>query len=187
MVPGLHYAYRSVPLHAMLETTATIIALLTAVLLWGRLRRTTAPGRPAPLRGAGAADDDESSLRRDSRGDLDRPASIFHLDDRLRRSRLCRSARCRGIRSSHQVAGLREGGAHRDHSHGARTRGDRDRHRSFRRPVAGRARSGAKPNWSRDCSRATISLSRRRSSSPFSSSSPRSDSRDAQSVRATSS
>ena len=38
MVPGLHYAYRSVPLHAMLETTATIIALLTTVLLWGRLR-----------------------------------------------------------------------------------------------------------------------------------------------------
>ena len=32
MVPGLHYAYRSVPLHAMLETTATIIALLTTVL-----------------------------------------------------------------------------------------------------------------------------------------------------------
>jgi len=39
MVPGLHYAYRSVPLHAMLETTATIIALLTTVLLWGRLRQ----------------------------------------------------------------------------------------------------------------------------------------------------
>lgn len=39
MVPGLHYAYRSVPLHAMLETTATIIALLTTILLWGRLRQ----------------------------------------------------------------------------------------------------------------------------------------------------
>jgi signal transduction histidine kinase len=39
MVPSVHYAYRSVPLHAMLETTATIIALLTAVLLWGRLRQ----------------------------------------------------------------------------------------------------------------------------------------------------
>jgi signal transduction histidine kinase len=39
MVPGLHFAYRSVPLHAMLETTATLIALLTAVLLWGRLRQ----------------------------------------------------------------------------------------------------------------------------------------------------
>ena len=39
MVPGLHYAYRSVPLHAMLETTATLIALLTSVLLWGRLRQ----------------------------------------------------------------------------------------------------------------------------------------------------
>jgi signal transduction histidine kinase len=39
MVPGLHYAYRSVPLHAMLETTATLIGLLTTVLLWGRLRQ----------------------------------------------------------------------------------------------------------------------------------------------------
>ncbi len=39
MVPGLHFAYRSVPLHAMLETTATIIALLTTILLWGRLRQ----------------------------------------------------------------------------------------------------------------------------------------------------
>jgi signal transduction histidine kinase len=38
MVPNVHYAYRSVPLHAMLETTATIIALLTTILLWGRLR-----------------------------------------------------------------------------------------------------------------------------------------------------
>jgi signal transduction histidine kinase len=38
MVPGLHYAYRSVPLHAMLESTATVIALLTTILLWGRLR-----------------------------------------------------------------------------------------------------------------------------------------------------
>jgi signal transduction histidine kinase len=39
MVPGLHYAYRSVPLHAMLESTATVIALLTTILLWGRLRQ----------------------------------------------------------------------------------------------------------------------------------------------------
>ena len=36
IVPRVHYAYRSVPLHAMLETTATIIALLTTILLWGR-------------------------------------------------------------------------------------------------------------------------------------------------------
>ena len=187
MVPGLHYAYRSVPLHAMLETTATIIALLTSRLAVGTPPGTTAAGRPAPLRGAGAADDDESSLRRDSRGDLDRPASIFHLDERLRRSRLCRSARCRGIRSSHQVAGLREGGAHRDHSHGARTRGDRDRHRSFRRPVARRARSGAKPNC---CETVHGQRSHRRGGDRhrrFSSSSPRSVSRDAPSVRATSS
>src|SRR5256886_16472759 len=39
IVPRVHYAYRSVPLHAMLETTATIIALLTTILLWGRLRQ----------------------------------------------------------------------------------------------------------------------------------------------------
>ena len=148
---------------------------------------TTAAGRPAPLRGAGAADDDESSLRRDSRGDLDRSASIFDLDDRLRRRRLCRSARCRGIRSSDQVARLREGGAHRDHSHGARTRGDRDRHRSFRRPVARRARSGAKPNC-----RGTLhgQRSHRRGGDRHRRSLPRrrvSVSRDAPSVRATSS
>lgn len=39
MVPSVHYAYRSVPLHAMLETAATIISLLTTMLLWGRLRQ----------------------------------------------------------------------------------------------------------------------------------------------------
>jgi hypothetical protein len=39
MVPGLHYGCRSVPLRAMLETTATLIALLTSILLWGRLRQ----------------------------------------------------------------------------------------------------------------------------------------------------
>jgi len=39
VVPSVHYAYRSVPLHAMLETTATIISLLTTILLWGRLRQ----------------------------------------------------------------------------------------------------------------------------------------------------
>src|SRR5438034_3280181 len=39
MAPSVHYAYRSVPLHAMLETTATIISLLTTILLWGRLRQ----------------------------------------------------------------------------------------------------------------------------------------------------
>jgi signal transduction histidine kinase len=37
-VPSLHFAYRSVPLHAMLETAATLISLLTTFLLWGRLR-----------------------------------------------------------------------------------------------------------------------------------------------------
>jgi signal transduction histidine kinase len=36
-VPSLHFAYRSVPLHAMLETAATLISLLTTFLLWGRL------------------------------------------------------------------------------------------------------------------------------------------------------
>jgi signal transduction histidine kinase len=39
MVPSLHFAYRSVPLHAMLEMTAALIALLTTVLLWGRLEQ----------------------------------------------------------------------------------------------------------------------------------------------------
>ncbi len=39
MVPSLHFAYRSVPLHAMLEATATLIAFLTTILLWGRLQQ----------------------------------------------------------------------------------------------------------------------------------------------------
>lgn len=38
MVPSLHFAYRSPSLHAMLETTATLIALFTTILLWGRLQ-----------------------------------------------------------------------------------------------------------------------------------------------------
>jgi signal transduction histidine kinase len=38
MVPPVHFAYRSVAAHAMLETTATVIALLTTILLWGRLQ-----------------------------------------------------------------------------------------------------------------------------------------------------
>lgn len=38
LVPSLHYAYRSVPLHAMLESTATLIGFLTAVILWGRFQ-----------------------------------------------------------------------------------------------------------------------------------------------------
>jgi signal transduction histidine kinase len=37
MVPSLHFAYRSIPVHAMLETAATLISLLTTFLLWGRL------------------------------------------------------------------------------------------------------------------------------------------------------
>jgi signal transduction histidine kinase len=37
--PSLHFAYRSVPLHAMLETAAALIGLLTTFLLWGRLRQ----------------------------------------------------------------------------------------------------------------------------------------------------
>jgi len=39
MVPSLHFAYRSLPLHAMLEAAATLIAFLTVYLLWGRLRQ----------------------------------------------------------------------------------------------------------------------------------------------------
>ena len=38
MVPALHFAYRSVAVHAMLEATATLIAFLTMVLVWGRLK-----------------------------------------------------------------------------------------------------------------------------------------------------
>jgi signal transduction histidine kinase len=38
-VPSLHFAYRSVALHAMLETAAALISLLTTFLLWGRLRQ----------------------------------------------------------------------------------------------------------------------------------------------------
>jgi signal transduction histidine kinase len=38
-VPSLHFAYRSAPTHAMLETAATLIAALTTFLLWGRLRQ----------------------------------------------------------------------------------------------------------------------------------------------------
>src|SRR5256714_8255645 len=38
-VPSIHFAYRSVALHAMLETLATLIALLTTILLWGRLQQ----------------------------------------------------------------------------------------------------------------------------------------------------
>ena len=37
-VPSIHFAYRSIALHAMLETLATVIALLTTILLWGRLQ-----------------------------------------------------------------------------------------------------------------------------------------------------
>jgi signal transduction histidine kinase len=39
MVPYVHFAYRSIAAHAMLETTATIISLLTTILLWGRLQQ----------------------------------------------------------------------------------------------------------------------------------------------------
>jgi len=39
VVPSLHFAYRNVALHAMLETAATLISLLTTFLLWGRLRQ----------------------------------------------------------------------------------------------------------------------------------------------------
>jgi signal transduction histidine kinase len=39
MLPSLHFAYRSVRLHSMLETAATLIAVLTAFLLFGRLRQ----------------------------------------------------------------------------------------------------------------------------------------------------
>jgi signal transduction histidine kinase len=37
-VPSLHFAYRSLGAHAMLEVTAALIAFVTTVLVWGRLR-----------------------------------------------------------------------------------------------------------------------------------------------------
>jgi signal transduction histidine kinase len=37
-VHSVQYAYRSIAVHAMLEVTATLIAFVTTVLLWGRLR-----------------------------------------------------------------------------------------------------------------------------------------------------
>jgi signal transduction histidine kinase len=40
LVPGLHFAYRSVALHASLETAGAIIALIAATLVFGRFRET---------------------------------------------------------------------------------------------------------------------------------------------------
>jgi signal transduction histidine kinase len=37
MIPSLQFAYRSIAVHAMLEVTATLIAFVTTVLVWGRL------------------------------------------------------------------------------------------------------------------------------------------------------
>ena len=38
MVPSVQFAYRSVAMHAMLEVTASLIAFVTTVLVWGRLK-----------------------------------------------------------------------------------------------------------------------------------------------------
>src|SRR5438105_3444953 len=37
-VPSVQFAYRSIAVHAMLEVTASLIAFVTTVLLWGRLK-----------------------------------------------------------------------------------------------------------------------------------------------------
>src|SRR5438876_212297 len=37
-VPSVQFAYQSIPVHAMLEVTASLIAFLTTVLVWGRLK-----------------------------------------------------------------------------------------------------------------------------------------------------
>jgi signal transduction histidine kinase len=37
-VPSMQFAYRSIAVHAMLEVTASLIAFVTTVLVWGRLR-----------------------------------------------------------------------------------------------------------------------------------------------------
>jgi signal transduction histidine kinase len=39
VVPALHFAYRDTPLHVALETTATLVGLVVAFLLFGRFRR----------------------------------------------------------------------------------------------------------------------------------------------------
>jgi signal transduction histidine kinase len=38
MVPSVQYVYRSIAVHAMLEVTASLIAFVTTVLVWGRVR-----------------------------------------------------------------------------------------------------------------------------------------------------
>jgi signal transduction histidine kinase len=38
MLPSLQFAYRSVPVHAMLEVVASLIAFVTTVLVWGRVK-----------------------------------------------------------------------------------------------------------------------------------------------------
>ena len=38
MVPSVQFAYRSVAVHAMLEVTASLIAFVTTVLVWGRVK-----------------------------------------------------------------------------------------------------------------------------------------------------
>src|SRR5439155_258482 len=38
LVPSVQFAYRSVAVHAMLEVTASLIAFVTTVLVWGRLK-----------------------------------------------------------------------------------------------------------------------------------------------------
>src|SRR5436190_20308805 len=37
-VPSMQFAYRSIAVHSMLEVTASLIAFVTTVLVWGRLR-----------------------------------------------------------------------------------------------------------------------------------------------------
>src|SRR5437762_3334843 len=41
-IPGLHFAYRAPELRVALETTAALVALLTAGLVYGRFRRSSA-------------------------------------------------------------------------------------------------------------------------------------------------
>src|SRR2546429_2424115 len=41
LVPGLHFAYRTPELRVALETTAALVATLTAGLVYGRFRRSS--------------------------------------------------------------------------------------------------------------------------------------------------
>lgn len=82
-VTSLHFAYRSVPLHAMLETTATVIAFLTTILL-GASAATRRLDDLLFFAALAVLTLTSFSVRGDPGGRLDRPASVLDLDDHMR-------------------------------------------------------------------------------------------------------